>query len=173
MSWIQTYTGRAFNPLDPEVDAIDVRDIAHHLSLTCRYNGAVRKFYSVAEHCVLLSHRVSPENAAWALLHDATEAYIGDMVWPLKEELPAFKRIEDGLMRAICARYGLDPNQPKEVAEFDRRIVLDERDQLMAPPQRLWSALEGFTPLDVTVYGWYPEVAEETYLLRFAQLVNS
>lgn len=169
-SWMQTFTGKALDPLSPDPDAIDIIDIAHQLGMQCRYNGSVRRFYSVAEHCVLLSHTVVPENALWALLHDATEAYVGDLIWPLKEQLPEFKTIEDSLMFAICTKYRLPPGQPRQVKEHDLRIVMDERAQLMAAPQREWCALEGIRPLGIDVFGWDPYKAGERYLARFHQL---
>ena len=172
MSWIQTYTGRAVDVLAFEPADFDIEDVAHHLSMLCRYNGAVRKFYSVAEHCVLLSHAVAPENALWALLHDATEAYVGDMVWPLKNEIPEFEVIEGHIMSAIAARVGLVPAQPAEVKEYDRRIVLDERAALLREPERPWSALEGKAPLGLTIYGWPPHIAEYEYNARFRQLTT-
>lgn len=125
---------------------------------------------SVAEHCVILSHAVRPEHARWALLHDAAEAYLGDMVWPLKEEIPAFKMVEGGVMGVICARFGLDLTQPDEVTEYDRRIVIDEATELMAPAQLPWPALEGFDPLGVEIEGWSPFRAEVKYMNRFEQL---
>jgi hypothetical protein len=167
---IQTYTGRPFYPLEPREQDVDIFDIAHSLSMLCRYNGAVRKFYSVAEHCVLLSHAVDPENAQWALLHDAAEAYIGDMAWPLKQEMPAFRLAEDGIMSVICTKFGLDPVQPEQVTEYDRRIVLDERDALMAPAQIPWPYLEELAPLQVCIQGWSPPRAKVEYELRFKQL---
>jgi uncharacterized protein len=169
-SFVQTYTGKPFFPLDPSPYLIDIEDIAHSLSMLCRYNGHVRRFYSVAEHCVVLSHTVDPEHARWALLHDAAEAYIGDMVWPLKEEIPEFKQVEAGIMGAICARFDLDPVQPEQVTEHDRRIVIDERDSLMALGYRPWPALEGFAPLRVTLEGWDPARASSEYLSRFQRL---
>ena len=74
--WIQTYTGRQFWPLDPRIEDIDIHDIAHALSHQCRYSGHCLRFYSVAEHSVLLSHHVAGEHMLWALLHDAWEAYL-------------------------------------------------------------------------------------------------
>lgn len=85
--WMMTYSGRAFWPLDPRADEIDPLDIAHALSMLCRYGGHVRRFYSVAEHCVLMSHAVAPEHALWALLHDATEAYMVDLPRPINRIL--------------------------------------------------------------------------------------
>jgi len=172
VSWIQTYTGRAVDVLAFQPSDVDIDDIAHHLSMLCRYNGAVSRFYSVAEHCVLLSHAVAPENALWALLHDATEAYVGDMVWPLKNEIPEFEVIEDHIMSAITAWAGIVPAQPDEVREYDRRIVLDERAALMREPERPWSALEGKAPLGLTIHGWFPDRAEWEYRSRFCQLTT-
>jgi len=169
-AFLQTFTGKPFYPLAPTMDSIDIVDIAHSLSLTCRFAGHVSTFYSVAEHCVLLSYAVAPENALWALLHDATEAYVGDMVWPLKEEVPQYKAIEDDLMRVICAKYGLPLAQPAQVLEYDRRIVIDERDWLMALPPLPWPALEGFAPLGVKIQHWNPDLAEIKYHERFTQL---
>ena len=61
MDWIQTYSGKKFYPLDPRPEDIDIRDIAHALSLNCRFNGHCRCFYSVAEHSVGVSSSQSPD----------------------------------------------------------------------------------------------------------------
>lgn len=170
-TWMQLFSGQPFYPLDAAEEDIEIFDIAHALGMVCRYGGHVRRFYSVAEHCVILSHTVDPEHALWALLHDATEAYVGDMVWPLKEEIPEYKAIEDRLMKVIATKYSLPGEMPVQVKEHDRRIVADEREQLMAPSRLPWTALEGFAPLGVTVQGWDPHKAEEEYLSRFYQLI--
>lgn len=170
MTFIQTYTGRVFFPLEPHVADVHPLDIAHSLSMLCRYNGHVDKFYSVAEHCVILSHMVDRENAPWALLHDAAEAYIGDMSWPLKEKMPDFKLVESGIMSVLCTKFGLDPIQPDQVTEYDRRIVVDESAALMRPALIPWPALEGIAPLNVWIQGWSPERAKVEYELRFKQL---
>lgn len=172
-AFVQTHTGIPFYPLAPLEDDITIVDIAHSLGMVCRYGGHVQRFYSVAEHCVLLSHAVAPENALWALLHDATEAYVGDVVWPLKEELPRYKDIEDTIMQVICIKYNLPLAQPEQVKEYDRRIVIDERDQLMSTPRQPWPALQGFAPLGVTIRGWHPAQAREQYLTRFTQLYTA
>lgn len=169
-TFLQTFTGKPFYPLNPTQDSIDLVDIAHALGMVCRYGGHSRRFYSVAEHCVILSHTVGPEHALWALLHDATEAYVGDMVWPLKEEIPIYRGIEERLMLLICDKYELPWPMPAQVKEHDRRIVIDERDALMAVPQAPWLALEGFAPLGVEIEGWSPERAEAEYLNRFTEI---
>lgn len=170
--WMQTFTGRAFYPLDPQADDIVPADIAHALSLICRYGGHVLRFYSVAEHCVLMSHAVSPENALWALLHDATEAYVGDMIRPLKVSMPAYRGVEDRLMGVICERFRLGPTCPAEVKVADTRILHDERDALMAPSHRPWTALDGYEPLGASVEGWQPAEAEHRFLDRLNELTR-
>lgn len=169
-SWMQTFSGEAFYPLSASADDIEIVDIAHALGMVCRYAGHVRKFYSVAEHCVHLSHTVAPEHALWALLHDAAEAYVGDMVRPLKHEMPAYQQLEDRLISVIAIRFGLQGEMPEQVKEHDTRIVVDEREQLMTPSRLPWSLLDGFAGLGVTVHGWDPQRAEEEYLRRFNQL---
>lgn len=168
--WMQTYTGRAFWPLDPSPAAIDPTDIAHALSMLCRYGGHAHRFYSVAEHCVLMSHAVSPENALWALLHDAAEAYLGDMVRPLKRAMPAYREAEDRLMTAICQRFDLATACPDEVRVADTRILRDERAVVMSEPPMPWSDAEQVKPLGVTVHCWLPRPAEIHWIERFNEL---
>lgn len=172
-NWMQTYGGEPFSPLTATEDDVHITDIAHALGMVCRYAGHCRRFYSVAEHCVILSHTVDPENALWALLHDATEAYVGDMVRPLKVDMPAYRAVEDRLMAVIARKYGLPgTDMPAQVKEHDTRIVNDERAALMAPSRLPWGMLEGFEPLGVTIWGWDPYTAGERYLSRFYELTR-
>jgi len=83
-NFITTYTGKKFHYLNPSLGEVDIIDIAHHLSLKCRFIGACKQFYSVAEHCVRVSYILSPELQLSGLLHDATEAYIPDIPRPIK-----------------------------------------------------------------------------------------
>jgi hypothetical protein len=168
--WMQTFTGRQFHPLDPRPGDIDAADIAHALSLICRYGGHVHRFYSVAEHCVLMSEAVPPEDALWALLHDATEAYVGDMVRPLKRSMPDYRRAEDRVMVAVAAHFGLNSaTMPAAVKDADNRILLTERDALMPNTRYSWSQ-DGLEPLPVKVEGWHPQWAEVRYSDRLAEL---
>jgi hypothetical protein len=170
--WMQTYTGRAFFPMDPDPDDIDPDDIAHALSLLCRYNGHVDRFYSVAEHCVLVSRAVPAEDALWGLLHDATEAYVGDMIRPLKRSMPEYRAAEDRVMAAIATRFGLTGEMPASVKNADNRILLTERAALMsAAPPRAWMQ-DGLEPLPVTVHGWYPTGAEAQFAFRLYDLLG-
>lgn len=168
---MQTFTGRRFYPLDPQPDEIDPLDIAHALSLICRYGGHVTRFYSVAEHCVLMSRAVEPEHALWALLHDATEAYVGDMVRPLKHHLPEYRAIEDKVMNAVATRFRITNVMPAEVKAADNSILLDERAALLTPTDEVWG-VDGLEPLGVDVAGLPPEAAEYAYTERLTELTT-
>jgi uncharacterized protein len=172
-SWMQTFTGRTFYPLAPRSEDIDPIDIAHALGLLCRYGGHVKRFYSVAEHCVLLSHVVKPENALHALLHDATEAYVGDMVRPLKQSMPNFQAIEYGVWIAIADFFEIDRQIPDEVMEADTRILLNEREVLMCTPPEPWSMehMEPVTfPGNMCIKGMLPESSTGLYWNRLKEL---
>lgn len=91
--WILTFSGERFYPFSPAPEEVKTKDIAHALANICRFNGHTRGFYSVAAHSVHVSRLVPPEFALEALLHDAAEAYVGDMVRPLKRGLPAFEEV--------------------------------------------------------------------------------
>lgn len=167
--WMQTFTGRRFYPLDPRPDEIDPEDIAHALSLLCRYGGHVDRFYSVAEHCVLMSQAVPPEHALAALLHDATEAYVVDVPRPLKRQLSDYRDIEEQVWFAIAFRYGLDFTLPQSVKDADNRILLTERAALLSRAEP-WHSLDDYTPLPVQIEGWAPVRAEARYLARLEEL---
>ena len=168
MSWIQTYTGRQFFPLEPRPDDIDIRDIAHSLSLQCRFNGHCRGFYSVAEHSVRVSRILDGRERLWGLLHDAAEAYISDLPRPLKATAPGFRAAEDRLLEVIVARFGLAWPMPAHVAHADEVLLATEMRDLMAPPPAPW--LLDARPLAETVVPVAPDAAERMFLARFAEL---
>lgn len=172
-SWMQTYTGIAFDPLHPDPDKIYIADIAHALSMSCRYGGHVNRFYSVAEHSVLVSRHVPQAQALWGLLHDAAEAYIADIVRPAKKRMPEYQEIERNLMAAICRRFGLPPTQPDAVGDIDLRIVIDEKTALMGPEPLPWQALEGLAPVGADVQAWGPTRAEDEFMYSFNNLYSA
>lgn len=107
---ITTYTGKVFSFIDPQPEDICIEDIAHHLSLICRFNGACRVHYSVAQHSVYVSEIVSVK--AQALLHDAGEAYYGDITSPFKQVLEEicgneFKQILERIDKAIFDKFNV------------------------------------------------------------------
>lgn len=170
--WMQTFTGRQFWPVDPRPEEVFIEDIAHALAMQCRYAGHSLRFYSVAEHSVHLARHVSPENALWALLHDASEAYLVDVPRPLKPFLPGYREAEDAVMRAVALRFKLLPFSvmPGEVKEADGRILADEAAQNMATPPAPWT-FNGHA-LGVTLEYWSPERAEQEFLNEFARLAS-
>ena len=91
-SGIITFTGKIIDPINPDPEDIDIRDIAHSLSQQCRFTGHTSEFYSVAEHSVLVSEAVPARDAALGLMHDATEAYLADLAKPIKAEFRAWAR---------------------------------------------------------------------------------
>lgn len=167
--WLQLYTGKPFWPLDPRVEDIDIKDIAHALSMKCRYGGHCTKFLSVAEHCVHLTYHVDGLiNKKWALLHDAPEAYSADVPRPLKGMLVGWVPMEENIMRTICDRYGLPHGEPREVKYVDYAICSDEKEQIMRPSQLPWGELP--PALGVNLLGLAPEQAEQFFLSRFYDL---
>lgn len=172
--WMQTFTGQAFDPMNPDPTKISIADIAHALSMSCRYGGHVNQFYSVAEHSVNVSLHVPPEYALWGLLHDASEAYIADIVRPVKKRMPEYKLVEDKLMEAICLRFHLLPmTQPAVVSDIDLRLVIDEKAELLGPPPMPWGAIEGLEPVGADIKAWSPSTAEYEFLKRFHQLYSA
>lgn len=169
--WMQTFSGRQFWPLDPRPDEVDILDIAHALANQCRYAGHCRRFYSVAEHCALLSRAVAPEHRLWALLHDAAEAYLVDLPRPVKRHVVGYHMAEAAVMAAICLRFGLKPEMPDAVHDADYRILRDEMEQNMAAPPQRWP-VQDEAPLGVTLRFWRPEVAEYWFLQEFANLTG-
>lgn len=169
--WMMTYTGRKFFPLDPRPDDIDLRDIAWGQAHQCRYNGHGRFFYSVAEHSVLLSRHFNETlPAREALLHDAAEAYIGDVIRPLKRSLPQFIEIESKLERVIFGRFNLPATLRDEVKAADTAILTDERNRLFDPSvceAHGWAARAG---LGVVIEGWAPVTAFRMFMTRACAL---
>jgi hypothetical protein len=169
--FMQTYTGRKFWPMDPRADEVFIEDIAHSLSLQCRYAGHCHRFYSVAEHSVLIARHLRWEGvdvALWALLHDASEAYLVDVPRPVKPYLGGYREAEAKVMAVVSARFDLANEMPAVVHEADNRIIADELANL-APMD--WHA-EWDNPLGVTLRYWSPAKAEEEFMATFEALMD-
>lgn len=169
-AWIQTYSGRRFNPTNPVPDAIVIQDIAHPLSNQCRFSGHCNKFYSVAQHCVLVSYICNFEDALWGLLHDATEAYLVDVPRPLKQSglFGAYIEFETKMTAAVCERFGLNPVEPPSVKQADKVLLSTEARDLMNPLRPDWDATKDALPFKIEP--WSPEEAKERFLKRFFEL---
>lgn len=132
---IRTWSGKLVRPLALRHEDIDLEDIAHALSNKCRFNGHC-KFISVAQHSVLVAKKLHASLQLWGLLHDASEAYLDDLVKPLKElpEFAFYKQAEKNAMRIICERFDLPIQEPEEVKRVDYRMYLTERREMTNRP---------------------------------------
>lgn len=125
---INTYSGEKFNLLDTEPEMVNIEDIARGLAYKPHFGGQTPAFFSVAQHCLMVCQRIqqvlnpTPSVLLLALLHDAAEAYIGDMIKPLKVHLPVFCEVEDQIMKAICARFSLNFETMPIIKPFDIEV---------------------------------------------------
>jgi hypothetical protein len=168
--WIQTYTGRQFWPLDPRPCDVAIEDIAHALAMQCRFGGHCLRFYSTAEHSVYVSHHCG-DDALAGLLHDGSEAYLLDMLAPIKQFMPDYKAAEKRCQAAVYQAFGLPEITPASVKRADMRMLKTERMQIMAQTGDPW-VIDSETPLDVRIVGWSPSVAEVAFIDRFRQLTQ-
>lgn len=180
-STIKTRSGIYFDLMDPTEDMVDIHDIAAALSKICRFGGHSCGFYSVAEHCVLATEQAERDGrgrmqCAAILLHDAAEAYCGDVVKPLKREVgEAYAKIEQGIERAIERKFGVDllGSRSKEIIKsYDRRMLATEKAQLFSPVsgEPEWPGLAYVRPINIPVGFLDPPLAEEVYLETFERL---
>lgn len=177
--WIQTYTGRQFWPLDPRPEDVCIEDIAHALSLQCRFAGHCKRFYSVAEHSVRVSWVVPEEHALIGLLHDASEAYLQDFVRPLKntEFGRAYRLAEYRVQLAICEHFRIPVVWPTCIGEADNRMLATEMCALTRTPlaplgSRYAQPFKAYeAPGDGL--GWDAPHAELDFLRQFELLTRS
>lgn len=186
--YFTTYTGVKFNPLHPEIwEAINIQDIAHALSNCCRFGGHAKQFYSVAQHCVLCSHMVAPEFALEALLHDASEAYIADIVRPVKETelFENYRWLEKKLEADVAKKFGTPFPMSPQVKAADMEAVVWEAINLFKPEppwakdyiaQHPFQLLDNLKNLgDSRLYPfntWQPFEAKAKYVMRFLELAG-
>jgi len=165
-----TIAGHRFDYLNPHPDQISIEDIATSLSLQCRFNGHVNKFYSVAEHCTRVSALVPEEDALWGLLHDATEAYVGDVISPLKKLLPTYGLIEELVMNTIALKFNLGSECPESVHQADAIMCATEARDLCET--RFFHQGKSADVLEDTIIPWHPSWAREIFLNRFRILTG-
>jgi len=169
---IETYTGLQFHILEPRPEEVNITDIAHALSMQCRFTGHTKFHYSVAQHSFLASFLVPPQFQLEALLHDASEAYIGDMSRPLKHFSECgrlYLEIEAKIEAVIKKKFGLPPTMSPEVKEADNSLLYAEKKALMKPCD--WTDTWGkYKEVDVEIGSWNPDFAKIQFMRRYARL---
>lgn len=169
-AWIQTHSGRRFNPTQPNPDAIVIQDIAHALSMQCRFSGHCKEFYSVAQHSVLVSYICDHKDAMWGLLHDASEAYLVDVPRPLKRSglINGYIEMEGRMQEAICRRFALPFAEPPSVKTADTQLLATEARDLMSPLHSDWQ--QPVDPLPFKIEPWDHNKAKDMFMKRFFEL---
>lgn len=167
---ISTYNGEFFDFAKPEDYNFDIETIAHALSHICRYGGHSNWFYSVAEHSVYVSRVVPPELALCGLLHDASEAFVGDMPSPLKALCPEYREIEERVQAALAAHYDLPYPFPSEIHLADKALYKSEREQITNVADNVWHT--DIKPASVRIACLSSKKAKNLFLSRFEELYN-
>lgn len=168
---ILTSTGDYFYFLDPWGSRFDIETIAHALAHICRFTGHTRVFYSVAQHSVHVSHLVEPEHQLAALLHDAPEAFIGDVSKPLKGLLPDYADLERKIEAAVFARFELPEKLHASIKQADLVMLLTEARDLMPEHDNAnWAARMHAEPLKEKVTPWSSDRAKTEFLRRYSEL---
>lgn len=174
---IATHSGKLVNPLDLKPEDVDIHDIAHALSNICRYGGHVRKFYSVAQHSIIMLDLLKgvsarPDEQLLGLLHDAEEAYLMDFPNPIKQ-LKTFGEYREFCERASKAIYNAFeipwPVSIDRIKRFDQELVTLEARQLMQVAPEWEDELARFEPgfPRFSILPWDPHVARHHFLRAF------
>lgn len=172
MSRILTADGGYFNFLDFDDSKVTLYGIAHALSNICRFGGHAPQFYSVAQHSYYVSQVVPPEYALYGLLHDAAEAYLGDMVKPLKDLLPQFQTMESQLVVRIFREFNLAPELPECVKYADRVLLGTEQRDIMRNSDD-WGAATELPLFELVIKPWTPERARTMFLERYYEITGT
>jgi hypothetical protein len=170
-AFMVTYTGRKFYLYNPKSEDVDIRDIAHALSMLCRFTGHTSRFYSVAQHSWHVSYCVPKGFALEALLHDAAEAYVNDLSRPLKHNphMREYVNTEKAIDWCVRHKFGLPYNQSTCVKDVDNQLVVTEARALMK--NCTWA--EGHKGVDLVLPHWSPAEAEQGFLSRYNSLTFS
>lgn len=172
--YIRTYSGTKLCVTQPRPEQVHIEDIAHHLSLLCRFTGAVKTFYSVAEHCVRVSYKCRPEDELEGLMHDASEYAYNDMSRPFKRSpgMEGYRMYEKLMTRIIDIKFDLQ-DEPDSVKVADTRMLATERRDLYRRYDPVaYNIGEEALPYPEVIDPWTPEEAERRFLMRFYEITG-
>lgn len=173
MGCFTTANGHLIEFANPDPKSIDINDIAHALSHLCRFGGHARPFYSVAQHSVLVAHLVSAPARRYALLHDAPEAYLGDVIKPLKLLLgKPYSDMEQKFEAAIATAFACPYSKAiaAEVKMADLRALhLEHQALIRGNPGPLAACMENHM-LDTYGWAWDAATARNMFLAAFETL---
>jgi hypothetical protein len=172
--YIFTFTGEDYFPFDPRAEEVSIRNITRSLAMQPRFNGMLARFYSVAEHSVVMSRQVAPEFAREALLHDATEHVHGDLLNPIKKGMSQYRELEAINDLAIRDRFKLPPEMSPEIIEADQRMFATEIDQVLSEACAAQVKRRKTAPLadpyPILLEGWGWQHAEHEFRRRCIEL---
>jgi len=164
---MQTYTGKLVDLSEFTTDDVRLPDIAHALSQINRFTGHTTYPISVAEHSVMVSRLVPPEHALWGLLHDASEAYLGDVARPLKVLLPDYRALEQHIQQVIAKVFRLPWPMPAAVHEADLRALMAEKHALMSVDHE-WGITAA--PVTMPIRCCVPAGAKQMFETRYREI---
>ncbi|BBB65880.1 hypothetical protein UNDYM_1627 [Undibacterium sp. YM2] len=170
---ILTAGGSYFNFNEPEKSDIEIETIAHALSHICRFTGHCTRFYSVAQHCYMASFVVPPDLALDGLMHDAAEAYIGDVSKPLKVLLPDYAEIERQVENALIQHFSLKHQDHPWIKRADLIMLATEQRDLMPDIGENWFAGTDIVPMKDRIEPWDSKTAKLKFLQRFHNLTST
>ena len=173
-NWSEMFLGGKYFPLNPRPSEVQIEDIAQSLGQQCRYNGMCQFFYSVAEHSILISRMAESagmdiDRQLWGLLHDGSEAYVGDVVRPIRPYMGRHLEIEERSQKAIAQRFQLSWPIPVEIKQLDNLILVAEREQVMLKTPWDWNIPDLPAP-DIQIQGLMPNIAPGAFMMRWREL---
>ena len=175
MSTICTYSGRYVDPFALAPRDINIVDIAHALSMQCRFAGHVREFYSVAQHSLIVESLLpaevrNPRVRLQALLHDAPEAYLSDIVAPVKHRLPEYQALEEEVWKAVALRFDIPIGRVAGVKEADLLALAWERRDLVNHRGISWAIPARMEPPEAILRPMGPGEARRAFIERAGAL---
>ena len=148
---------------NPLPETINISDIASGLSKICRFGGQIDEFYSVAQHSILVCE-LAPDHLKFeALMHDSPEAYLGDVIKPLKVMLgSSYANIEDKFTELIAGKFGLQFDKLFAIKPFDKKALEMEHEFLQKKNPKEW--IKFWNNITPACYTWNPKKAEDIFI---------